>query len=82
MYRVYYMMRHRCMNPKSRVYKYYGGKGITLCPEWQTFVPFRDWARANGYRKGLSIDRYPNPAGNYEPTNCRWATRLEQRHNR
>jgi hypothetical protein len=76
LYRVYYMMRHRCTNPKSPGWKYYGGKGVTLCDEWQTFEPFRDWARANGYREGLTIER-KNSALGYNPDNCEWITRVE-----
>lgn len=51
---------------------YYYNKGITVCPEWrESFNNFYDWAIANGYQEGLSIDRI-NPDGNYEPANCRW----------
>ena len=77
-------MRHRCTNPTSPGYKYYGGKGIKLCDEWQSFIPFRDWARSNGYVEGLSIDRLDNDRG-YEPANCEWVTRVEnikRRHRR
>lgn len=78
------MMRHRCTNPKSPAYKHYGGKGIRLCDEWQMFEPFRDWARANGYREGMTIDRVKSDKG-YSPGNCEWVTRSEnsrRRHHR
>lgn len=76
LYRVYYMMRHRCTNLTSPGYKYYGGKGVRLCEEWSTFKPFRDWARSHGYVEGLSIDRIDSDKG-YEPSNCEWITRIE-----
>lgn len=64
----------RCTNPKDIAYRYYGGRGITVCPEWlsnpQLFI---DWALANGYQRGLQIDRREND-GNYEPSNCRFVT--------
>jgi hypothetical protein len=65
-------MRQRC-NSKNPKYKYWNGKGIKVCDEWQTYPPFREWSLANGYAEGLSIDRI-NPDGNYEPSNCRWVT--------
>jgi hypothetical protein len=74
-------MRHRCNNPNSDNYSYYGGRGIEVCDEWNDFLAFHDWAMANGYADNLSIDRI-NPDGNYEPLNCRWATIKEQRNNR
>lgn len=50
--------------------------GIDTCPEWKKFEGFRDWAIANGYEPGLSLDRL-NPLGNYEPSNCEWVSRAE-----
>ena len=66
-------MKQRCQNPKFTHYKHYGGRGITVCPEWEEWIPFRDWALANGYQKHLQIDR-KETNGNYEPSNCRWVT--------
>jgi len=65
---------------RSRYRPSYLARGVTVCPEWQTFEPFRDWALANGYRDDLSIDRIDND-GPYTPTNCRWATDAQQRRN-
>lgn len=81
-YHIWYGMKQRCYNPKSPKYKNWGGRGITLCDEWKDdFFAFRDWAIANGYREDLTIDRI-NVNGNYEPSNCRWATLQEQGSNK
>jgi hypothetical protein len=74
-------MRKRCSPScgKSQVPVYYG-KGIRVCSEWESFVTFREWAENNGYENNLSIDRI-NGDGNYEPNNCRWATRYVQSNN-
>lgn len=69
-------MKRRCQNPNDSRYRRYGGKGIKVCNDWQTFIPFRDWALTNGYIEGLSIDRIDSNS-NYEPQNCRWLTRAE-----
>ena len=72
----------RCYNPNSKLHKNYGGRGITMCDEWlNNLKSFVDWAMANGYRKGLSIDRINNDNG-YNPENCRWSTFIEQNNNR
>jgi len=73
----------RCQNPANKDYPNYGGRGITVCAEWRDVAAFITWIEANlGPRPaGMSLDRV-NPDGNYEPGNVRWATALQQRHNR
>ena len=75
-------MRQRCYNPNRPDYKYYGGKGITVCKKWRdSFLEFKKWAEESGYKDGLTIDRRNNNK-NYTPSNCRWATRKTQTRNR
>lgn len=75
-------MRNRCYLKTNDSYYRYGGRGITVCQEWRrSFLPFSEWAKSNGYRSDKSIDRI-NPDGNYEPSNCRWATDKQQARNK
>jgi hypothetical protein len=74
-------MHERCKNPNADNYKNYGGRGITVCEEWTSWLTFKAWALANGYGPSLTIERRDG-AGNYEPGNCTWATKAEQNRNR
>lgn len=87
LYKVWCGMIGRCYDPGKAYYKYYGGRGITVCAEWRKdFEAFSDWAMKNGYdptagRGECTIDRI-NTDGNYCPDNCRWVTMREQNTNR
>jgi len=78
-YRIWDGMRNRCHNPKNPQYKHYGAKGIKVCDKWQKFTGFFD---DMGERpKGLTIERIDS-SGNYEKSNCKWATWTENLRNR
>ena len=74
-------MNTRCKNPNYEKYHKYGGKGITICKEWEDFQKFRLWALSNGYTNELTLDRI-NVNGNYEPSNCRFVTSSLQAFNK
>lgn len=78
---VWYAMVQRCHNPNHPSYCRYGAIGRTVCDEWrETPNAFVEWAHANGYEKGLSLDRIDNEKG-YSPDNCRWTDRFVQQNN-
>jgi len=67
-------IRKRCYDIKNSSYPDYGGRGITVCDEWNfDFLPFYNWAISNEWQQGIEIDRKKND-GNYEPFNCRFVT--------
>lgn len=89
-------MKYRCYNPNYRGYKNYGGRGITVCEEWNNserinisyhnnptkgFIAFKEWAIKNGYTDNLTLDRIDNSKG-YSPENCRWVSVKIQNNNR
>ena len=81
LYSIWRGMKKRTTNIHNQAYPRYGGRGITICDEWKNdFMSFYNWAILNGYSEELSIDRIDND-GNYEPSNCRWATRTIQSRN-
>jgi hypothetical protein len=77
LHQIWNQMRDRCRNKNNANYKNYGGRGISVCSRWDSFALF---AQDVGQRPSPnhSIDRYPNPDGNYEPGNVRWATQKQQ----
>lgn len=82
LYRIWRGIKTRCGLPEDIHYAAYGGRGISVCKEWeQSYESFRKWALANGYKDDLSLDRINND-GNYCPENCRWATVKQQSRNR
>ena len=81
LYGVWKGMKSRCYNEGHTSYKYYGGKGIKVCEQWEhDFMAFRTWSLNNGYKEGLSIDRIDSNK-DYGPDNCRWVTPLVQCNN-
>lgn len=79
-YQSWQAMLRRCRDPRHPHFADYGGRGITVCERWRRF---EDFLADMGERPaGKTLDRYPNRDGNYEPGNCRWATRREQQENR
>lgn len=79
-YRVWTNMKARCFDKNHKAYPNYGGRGITVCERWLTFDNF--YADMGDPPAGLSLDRYPDNNGNYEPGNCRWASWSDQQKNR
>jgi len=73
---IWQAMKYRCLNPNGKNYKYYGGRGITICDEWLDYNNFERCALANGYGDKLTIDRVDNGRG-YSPENCQWLTKSE-----
>lgn len=81
MYEIWCSMKKRCNNPHSPGYVHYGGRGISVCSDWNTFPPFRDWALTHGYSDDLTLERI-DVNGNYCPENCKWIAFAKQALNR
>ena len=77
LYRAWVAMRTRCNDSRN---KHYGGRGIRVCPRWEQFENFLKDMRP-AWKAGLTLDRI-DPNGNYEPSNCRWATWSQQARNK
>lgn len=78
-YKVWAGMKKRCSTPSMSSYRYYGGKGVKVCNRWLSFSNFLE--DMGEKPQNMSIDRI-NPDGDYEPTNCRWASKTAQMNNR
>ena len=81
LYNIWVCMKQRCRDENASNYRYYGGRGISVCDEWRSdYTKFREWALSHGYKDDLTIDRI-DVNENYCPENCRWITIAEQQRN-
>ncbi len=78
---VWRSMIARCHSPQHKAYRFYGARGVVVCPRWRDdFLAFK--ADVGMQPEGMELDRFPDPCGNYEPGNVRWATRRNNQRNR
>lgn len=78
LYKKWINIRQKCNNPKDDNFIYYGGKGIIVCEEWDSFENFKNWALNNGYKEGLVLSR-KTANDDYSPETCEWVTDLQHR---
>ncbi len=81
-YTIWLNMKSRCYNKNNLSYCDYGAKGVVVCDRWLNSFELFYHDTKKGYKKHLTLDRFPNQDGNYEPSNFRWATQKEQQRNR
>jgi hypothetical protein len=81
LYSVWRSMLNRCFNKNVKSFVDYGNRGITVCREWLEYEPFSQWAKRNGYKKTLTIERIDNN-GDYEPANCKFISKAAQANNK
>lgn len=74
LYVIWSNMKQRCNNPNNYTFRWYGGRGIIMCEEWDDYLNFKEWALSHGYSDDLTIDRI-DPDGDYEPSNCQWISK-------
>ena len=77
LYNIWSLMKVRCLKSYATGFKYYGGRGITFDPSWDSYEVFRAWALSHGYNDNLTLERV-NVNGNYDPNNCIWAPQTTQ----
>ena len=81
LYKKWCSMKRRCLNSNEKCFKNYGGRGIKICNEWLQFENFENWAKNNGYKEELTLERINVDEG-YNPNNCKWITSKEQARNK
>lgn len=81
LYHRWKQVNQRCNNPNNSRYADYGGRGITVCKDWEDFESFEKWSLRNGYTEDMTLDRVNNDCG-YSPENCRWVSYKVNNRNR
>jgi hypothetical protein len=78
-WRSWQAMKQRCRDKNCKDYEFYGARGVKVCARWSSFKNF--FADMGLRPEGATLDR-KDSTGNYEPSNCRWADKFQQKHNR